>query len=89
MSVLFYILLTIVGGAALIVFFFCPFVGMIVMSNERTDASKKAVLEDECHTYYPVVLKRTNFCSDTFPDRSDHRRRRSGICRDKILRARA
>lgn len=48
-----YILLTV------IIFFLCPFIGMIVMSNERTDASKKAVLESECHTYYPVVLKRT------------------------------
>lgn len=53
------ILLTVVGGAAMIVFFLCPFIGMIVMSGERTDASKKAVLEGECHTYYPVVLKRT------------------------------
>ena len=59
MSIVLMILLTVVGGATMIVFFLCPFIGMIVMSGERTDASKKAVLEGECHTYYPVVLKRT------------------------------
>lgn len=59
LEIVFFIVLTVVGGAAAIIFFLCPFVGMIVMSNERTDASKKAVLESECHKYYPVVLKRT------------------------------
>ena len=59
LSVAFYILLMAVGGIALLIFFFCPFVGMIVMANDRSEASGKAQLNEDCHTYYPVYFKKT------------------------------